>query len=118
MPRQRAADAYYRVLALADLDWVRQSLSDLPAEDRWERRALEGLREGLMYARRELTNAVLLTRPDGTVAQCLVEYAETHHQQLRSLHALIEDAKSARRPTLAAILVVMRSLGRLAGGGA
>lgn len=113
--RTRAAEVYYRVGDAVDLDWVRHSLSELPAEDRWERRALEGLREGLMYARRRLTHDVLATRPSGSVEQCLREYVEANDPPLRKLQVLIDDVKSARRPTLAALLVVMRALGRLVG---
>ncbi len=113
--RTRAAEVYYRVGDTVDLDWVRHSLSELPTEDRWDRRALEGLREGLMYARRRLTHDVLATRPTGSVEQCLREYKEAHQPSLRKLQALIDDVKSGRRTTLAALLVVMRALGRLVG---
>jgi NAD-specific glutamate dehydrogenase len=68
-----------------------------------------------MYARRRLTHDVLATRPSGSVEQCLREYVEANDPPLRKLQVLIDDVKSARRPTLAALLVVMRALGRLVG---
>lgn len=114
--RGTAAAAYYRVGDLVDLDWLRQGLAELPAEDRWERRAIEGLREGLVYARRQLTQDVLRCRETaGQVEECLAAYLQEHKNQLNKLRALISDIKSARHPTLAALLVVMRELGRLAG---
>jgi glutamate dehydrogenase len=116
VPGRTVAEAYYRAGEVIDLDWVRQSLSELPAEDRWERRALEGLREGLVYARRQLTHDVLLCREGGgDVDERLQDYVDMHAQQLAKLRRLIDDIKSARRSTLAALLVVMRELGRLVG---
>ncbi|HXQ23650.1 MAG TPA: NAD-glutamate dehydrogenase domain-containing protein [Candidatus Acidoferrales bacterium] len=110
------AEVYYRVGELVDLDWVRQGLAELSAEDRWERRAVEGLAEGLVYARRQLTRDVLLCRQGGgELAACLQEYTETHHEPLTKLGVLINDIKNAPRATLAALLVVMRELGRLVG---
>ncbi|MBP1686348.1 MAG: glutamate dehydrogenase [Deltaproteobacteria bacterium] len=112
----RVAAVYYQLGDLIDLDWIRHSLAALPAADRWERRALEGLSEGLGYARRYLTRAVLrLDTADAAVERCVQRYTEQHREQLERLRALISDIKSASRTTLAALLVVMRELGRLAG---
>jgi glutamate dehydrogenase len=117
-PEEMVAETYYRVGDIIDLDWVRQNLADLPAEGRWERRAVEGLSEALVYARRQLTHDVLVGRADGRqVEECVQAYAQAHREQLEKLRALINDIKSARRATLAALLVVMRELGRLVGRG-
>jgi glutamate dehydrogenase len=107
---------YYRVGEVVDLDWVRQNLSALPAEGRWERRAVEGLDEGLRYARRQIAHNVLLCHQGGgQVEACLREYIEGHQEQLARLRALIDDIKSAPQAPLAALLVVVRELGRLVG---
>jgi glutamate dehydrogenase len=114
--RSAAAAAYYGVGDIVDVDWVRQSLAELPAEDRWERRAIEGLSQGLAYARRQLTRSVLRCGEAGCpVNECLQTYSARQQQALAELRTLINDIKSARRTTLAALLVVMRALGRLAG---
>jgi glutamate dehydrogenase len=115
-PRSMAAEVYYRVGDIIDLDWVRQSLIDLPAEGRWERRAVEALNEGLVHARRQLTHNVLLCRQEGgEVSDCLREYVDAHQEQLTKLRSLIDDSKSALHASLAALLVVVRELGRLVG---
>lgn len=116
LARPTAAEVYYRVGELVDLDWVRQSLATLQPEDRWERRAVEGLAEGLIYARRQLTQNVL-GYSGRDVSTSLKAYVNAEHEQLGRLAALINDVKSARRPTLAALVVVMRELGRLLGRG-
>jgi NAD-specific glutamate dehydrogenase len=91
-------------------------LAELPAEDRWERRAIEGLNQGLAYARRQLTRSVLRCGEAGCpVNERLQTYSAGQQQALAELRTLINDMKSARRTTLAALLVVMRALGRLAG---
>ena len=110
--------AYFRTAALLDLDWVRRSLSALGgADDRWQRRAAEGLLEGLLHARRELTRQVLAGgegRAD--VDERVSRYAETHRAELDGLLSLINDLKATPQPPLAALVVVMRALGRLARG--
>jgi glutamate dehydrogenase len=120
--RASAAEVYYRVGEVVDLDWVRQTLGALPAEGRWEQRAVEGLHEGLRYARRQIAHNVLLchrgsgqTELVGQVDACLREYIDGHQEQLVKLRALIDDIKSAPQATLAAVLVVVRELGRLVG---
>jgi len=115
-PRAVAGEVYYRVAAVVDLDWVRQSLGTLPAEGRWERRAVEDLHESLSYARRQIAHNILLCRQDGRpVDACLHEYTEAHHEPLAKVRALIDDVKSAPHAPLAALLVVVRELGRLVG---
>ncbi len=118
-PLETAGEVYYRVGELADLDWIRLSLGTLAARgtnDRWERRAFEGLAEGLVYARRQLTRNILLCRQGGgEVDHCLAEYVEQHHVQIDKVRGLIGDLKSAPRATVAGIVVVMRELGRLTG---
>jgi len=114
--RLLVAELYYRAADLVDLDWVRQQLSDLPAEDRWERRALEGLNEGLLYARRQLTRNILGGVEGGGVDDRMRAYGTQYDAPLAKVRAVINDVKSAPRVTLAALLVVMRELGRLVGG--
>jgi glutamate dehydrogenase len=114
--RDLTAEVYYRLGEVVDLDWVQRCLRELPAEDRWERRALEGLNEGLMYARRQLVyNILQYSTAGGAVDACLREYVAGHQAQLTALAALVSDIKSAPHASLAAVLVVMRELGRLVG---
>jgi glutamate dehydrogenase len=116
VPRNTVAEVYYRVEEIVDLDWLRQSLGDLPAEDRWERRAVEGLNEALGHVRRQLAHNILLCRQGGgQVDECLEKYVADRHETVAKLRASINDIKSARRATLAALLVIMRELGLLVG---
>jgi glutamate dehydrogenase len=117
-PLEITAEVYYRVEELVDLEWIRQSLREAAGEDRWERRAAEGLSGALVYARRQLTRNVLLCREGGgDVQHCLGEYAEQHVERLDRLRRLIDDIRSARQTSLAALVVVTRELDALAGRG-
>ena len=109
--RRLVGEVYYGVAEMVDLDWTRQALEALPADDRWEQRAIESLHEGLNAVRRQLTRDVLLCGT--TIEQCLEEYATSNRAGIDRLAGLINDMKSARKPSLAAFLVVVRALGRL-----
>ena len=114
--RNLAAEVYYRAGEVVDLDWVRQSLGSLPADGRWERRAGEGLYEGLVSARRQITHDVLLSHhAGGQAGDWLRAYSGSHQEQLAKLRAVIDDIKSAPHATLPALLVVVRELARLVG---
>lgn len=112
---ETVAPAYVRAATVVDTQWVQQSLGAMAnSDDRWERRAVEGLLEGLLYARRRLARNILACRRDGcSVEPCLQEYRAAHREQIESLRQLTDDLKTMGRPTLAGILVVMRELGRL-----
>jgi glutamate dehydrogenase len=109
------AEAYFQSVLLVDLDWVRRVLPTVvTGEGRWEQRAKEALAEGLLYARRQLTMNVLSHHADGSaVDECVQAYAAESSGQLQRLQGIIADLKAAPQPTLPAILVVMRELGRL-----
>ena len=115
-PLEAVALAYLRTAALVDTQWVQQSLLTMAnSDDRWERRAVEGLLEGLLNARRLLARNVLRCQRNGaSVEACLRDYRSAHADQLDHLRGLTDDLKTVGRPTLAGILVVMRELGRLA----
>jgi len=112
-----AAELYYRGTEVVDLDWVRTALSEVPAADRWERRAIEGLQEGLVYARRQLTRTLLAVRQTGEATDaCLRAYVADNERQVTRVRRVIDDLRSAPRVTLAGLTVVLRELSRLVGG--
>ena len=117
-PLPVTTEAYLGLRDLVDIDWIRDTLTQLAGgEGRWEQRAVEGLLEGLVYARRQITREVLRLRGDGDeeTGVYLSLYAEERRAQLKRLNKVVDDQKAAKQLSLAAILVVMRELGRLAG---
>jgi glutamate dehydrogenase len=111
-----AALAYEGVGALVDLVGLERWLESIPGEDRWEKRAAEGLREDVAAVRRQMTLEVL-RRPEATVAERVAAYAAAHEASLARVRALGEDLRSARRASLAGMIVAVRELRRLADRG-
>lgn len=106
---------FYEIGDLLDLDWVRDRIADLPADSRWERRARNSLNEGLLYVRKELSRRILMSRSDeeAPTSAVLEEYLVAHQEQLTRLGELIDDITSAQRPSLAALMVIVREYGDL-----
>jgi NAD-specific glutamate dehydrogenase len=115
MPLDRVAAAYVAVDTLVDLAWTRDSLRALSdSDDRWQRRAAEGLSEELLHARRRLTRTIIgRSGADASEPRSLDEYRAAHGTQLAALQQLIKDARAMPKPSLAALLVVGRELDRL-----
>jgi glutamate dehydrogenase len=108
------AYAYFHGATLLDLEWVRRALPRTTAgEDRWEQRAVGGLLEGLLYARRQLTVGILEARDGAPVAEGLRRYAERLAPQLGRVRGIIDDLKAEPTPTLSGMVVVMRELGQM-----
>jgi NAD-specific glutamate dehydrogenase len=86
-----------------DFAWLFARLGGIEGEDDpWSRRAAAGLVDDVLRARRRLT------------AAALAGAAPAPERPLTSLQALLSDLRAAARPSLAALQVVVRELGRLA----
>jgi glutamate dehydrogenase len=111
-----AAQGYIATAALVDLDWVRDTLpSTLPGEDRWAPRAAASLLDAALDLRRQLTLQVLAHHRDGaSVDESIKTYAAGCQEQLDLVNGLLLDLKAAAPPSLPALLVVLREIGRLA----
>jgi len=109
-----AARAYWGVTDVFDFAWLRQCLERVPAGDRWERRATEGLGAELDRLRRAL--ACRLLRTEGAdMAARVGAFRARHAGALERLRLLVDDLRSARSISLAAALVAVRELARLEG---
>jgi glutamate dehydrogenase len=118
IPVERVAVAYAGVDTLVDLAWMRDTLHTLSdGDDRWQRRAAEGLIEETLHARRRLTRTIINQHgTDGIDQRSLDQYRAAHGAQLASLQQLINDVRASPKPMLAAMLVVSRELNRLCDG--
>ncbi|MGD9764241.1 MAG: NAD-glutamate dehydrogenase domain-containing protein [Candidatus Binatia bacterium] len=116
VPLRLAAEAYGEIGASLELNWVRKALPGaFGGEDRWEPRAAAVLLDGLRQARRQITRDVLADCvPGRSVAECFAAYAAARREQIEMVLRLVSDSKAAPQPSLPALLVVMRELGRLA----
>jgi NAD-specific glutamate dehydrogenase len=116
-PLPLTAETFYRASAIIDMDWIRNGLIACSGEDRWEQQAAQGLVETLISAHRTMTKEILAHRnpetSDGEMEHCVSAYMEKRGVQLGKVRALLNDIKSAARPTLAALVVIMREIERL-----
>ena len=107
-----AALAYHRVGELLDFSGIERWLESISGDDRWEKRAAEGLREDVAEVRRQMTLAAL-ARSEGDVSARLAGFAAANETELARVRALGEDIRSGRKPSIAGMTVVVRALRRL-----
>ena len=100
---EAAAVRYYGLGQQLDFAWLWTRLADPEEEDRWQRRAVEGLVDDLLRARRRLT-VLALHDQRGALPP----------RQLTAVQGLLRDLRAAPRTTLAAVAVVVREIRRLA----
>ncbi|MGH7856194.1 MAG: hypothetical protein ACREQY_02615, partial [Candidatus Binatia bacterium] len=105
--------AYRNVGALVDFSGIERWLDGVPGDDRWEKRAAEGLREDVSAARRRMTLDAL-DRPEKDVGERMSAFATANEASLNRVRVLSEDLRSGRKPSLAGMIVVVRELRRLA----
>jgi glutamate dehydrogenase len=95
------AARYYGLGQEIDFAWLWARLAEAGDDDRWQRRAVAGLSEDLLRARRRLAATVLR---GGALPP----------RALTAIQALLRDLRAASRTSLAALQVVVREVGRLA----
>lgn len=110
--RPVVAESFYRVSELLELNWIYRAIEELPADDRWERGAIEELRQSVASAHRQVTTDVASYRA-ATVDDSLASYLATREQDLSRVRNLICDIKASPRVSLAALVVAARELSRL-----
>ncbi len=104
---------YGRVAELFDFSALDRWFAAVPGDDRWERRAAEGLREDLAAARRGMT-VTIHARRESDLAARIHGFVSEHELEIGRLRALIEDFASRRQASIAAMVVVVRELWKLA----
>jgi glutamate dehydrogenase len=109
-----AAELYRRSGEILDFAALEEWLTRIPGDDRWEKRAAEALREDLFAARRRMVAAISARHePDG--AARFRGFLAEHESELASLRRLTEDLASRPQVSIAAMVVVVREVWKLAG---
>jgi len=99
IPPAAAGARYYALGEPLDFAWVLARLGEVGDEDRWQRRAVEGLEADVLAARRRLARR----GPEALSAQ-----------RVEAVQGLLRDLRAAPRVSLPALAVVVRELRRLA----
>ena len=116
LPLGDASFLYRKAGEILDFGVLDQWFATVPGDDRWEKRAAEGLREDLSAARRRMT-AMIFGRPEREIRDRFRAFAAGHETEIGRLRALIEDLASRRQISIAAMVVVVRELWKLASRG-
>jgi glutamate dehydrogenase len=103
---EAAAGRYYALGQDVDFAWLWARFAEVGEEDRWQRRAVEGLVEDLLRARRQLTRLALERGRDAVPTR-----------PLAAVQDLLRDLRAAPRVGLAGLQVVVREIRRLAESG-
>jgi glutamate dehydrogenase len=114
LPLGDAAFLYRKAGEILDFGVLDQWFATVPGDDRWEKRAAEGLREDLSAARRRMA-AGIFGRPEREISDRFRAFAAGHETEFGRLRGLIEDLASRRQISIAAMVVVVRELWKLAG---
>jgi glutamate dehydrogenase len=113
VPLGEAAVVYRKVGGVIDFSALERWFSAVPGDDRWEKRAAEGLREDAAAARRRMA-ATILARGEPDIAERVAAFAREHEAQIAALRALIDDFATRPQISVAAMVVVVRDLWKLA----
>jgi glutamate dehydrogenase len=98
---EAVARRYYGLAAEIDFGWLDAQLAATLELDPWGQRALEGVADDVRAARRRLARAVDVERRAVSVT---------------AVRRLVDEVKAGGRPSLPALVVVAREIGRLSGG--
>jgi len=108
-----AAFVYDRLASMLDFAVLERWFAAVPGDDRWEKRAAEGLRDDLAAARRRMT-ATIVARAEQSLGARFDAFAVEHESEIGRLRSLAEDFGSRRQVSIAAMVVVVRELWKLA----
>jgi NAD-specific glutamate dehydrogenase len=114
LPLADAAFLYRKAGEILEFGVLDQWFATVPGDDRWEKRAAEGLREDLAAVRRRMTGRIF-GRPEREIRDRFRAFVAEHEGEISRLRALIEDLASRRQISIAAMVVVVRELWKLAG---
>jgi len=109
------ARTFYRVSALFWIPWLRDSLFETAADDRWEQRAAQGLAADLTWAHQQIAGRVLRHREAaGSVDGAVEAMSDRGRESIDRYQELIRDVQAEERLTLPTLTVVVRELVALA----
>jgi len=109
------ARTFYRVSALFWIPWLRDALFRTAGDDRWEKRAAQGLASDLTQAHQQIAGTVLRTRAVTESVEVAVETTAARGREgLDRFQELVREVQAEERLSLPALTVVVRELSALA----
>jgi glutamate dehydrogenase len=114
IPLGDASELYRKVGEMLDFAILDRWFAAVPGENRWDKRAAEALREDLAAARRRMA-ATIFVQPQKSLAVRHSTFLQAHDAELTRLRALVDEFVGRRHTSIAAMVVVVRELWKLAG---
>ncbi len=112
---REVAEAFLRVGAVFDIDWLEQQVARFPAATRWHRRAVRVADDDLALLRRELAELVLTSHPDVKVKAAVKKYLEARPAALHRLRQFLRALAIDGVDDVASVFVATRRIRALAG---
>ncbi|WP_428981110.1 hypothetical protein [Marinomonas phaeophyticola] len=108
------SQTYFALEMDLDLHWLRHSVSELTANDMWQRKAKAGLGDEIDNSLRTLTQEVIQSNSDiNNVEQRLSQWNELNADSIHHYQATFGEIKTESELTLAMISVAIRELRNL-----
>ncbi|MFO1350854.1 MAG: NAD-glutamate dehydrogenase [Gammaproteobacteria bacterium] len=115
LPVAEVAAVYFALVHQLELNWLRASITALPAASHWQQRARAALLDNLYDQARTLTADVLRLTPTGEPLQRLAAWSTRNHNAVERNLGLFADLRSTgQQPDLAMLSVALRELGNIA----
>jgi len=114
-----AAHAYFRLGAELELDWLREQIETLPADDHWKALARATLREGLYAQQRRLATEVLGAhgKKQQSADEKIDHWLQTDRELIRHFRATLGEIRATGQIEFASMSVALQETNSLARGG-
>ncbi|MBU1296911.1 MAG: NAD-glutamate dehydrogenase, partial [Gammaproteobacteria bacterium] len=108
------AQTYFALEMDLELHWLRHKVSELSADDMWQRRAKAGLGDEVDNSLRTLTQEVIQSSVDiKKLEQRLTHWRESNNDSIKHYRATFSEIKAESELTLAMVTVAIRELRNL-----
>jgi glutamate dehydrogenase len=118
LPVEAVAIVYFGLVSRLELNWLRESITNLPVANHWQHRARSALLNGLYDQQRALTADVLqLTSSQKPPEQRLETWLEHNRSGVARSLGMFADLRASGQPDLAMLSVALRETANLVHGG-
>jgi len=110
-PLENTAQVYFALSERLSLYWLRDRISELPRDNRWNSLSRATLRDEFYRTHRALTKAVLATdSPSHAITAKLATWLEKHELAVQRYEQVMEELSSANSADLAMLSVALREV--------
>jgi glutamate dehydrogenase len=115
LPVIAVASVYFSLISHLELNWLRQSITELIPTNHWQSRARAALLNGLYEQARLLTaDTIRLTAAEAPPEQRLADWLEHNRAGVERCRGVFADLRSAGKADLAMLSVAVREVAHLA----